>query len=269
MATPATRPRERGTRHVRPNDRPLRLRPVLLLRALQLPGGVRDRRLLHLRLLRRARGPAAYPASGAPPHGPGETEPMSVLPATPQVMAVLVENRLRFLSFLERRVGSREVAEDILQDAFVRGLDRLDQLREEDSVVAWFYRALRNAVVDHWRRTGTERRALEGLAAGDVTDAFAAGLAAGPAADEEMMRTVCECATALLETLKPEYAEVLRRVELDGLAVKQFALERGISQNNTSVRLFRAREALRRQVVHCCRTCADHGCIDCSCRATG
>jgi RNA polymerase sigma-70 factor (ECF subfamily) len=35
----------------------------------------------------------------------------------PETIAVLVENHRRFLAFLERRVGSREVAEDILQDA--------------------------------------------------------------------------------------------------------------------------------------------------------
>jgi RNA polymerase sigma-70 factor (ECF subfamily) len=44
----------------------------------------------------------------------------AVLPATPEVVAVLVENHRKFLAFLERRVGSRDIAEDILQDAFVR-----------------------------------------------------------------------------------------------------------------------------------------------------
>jgi hypothetical protein len=43
-------------------------------------------------------------------------------PTTPEVVKTLVDNHRRFLAFLERRVGSREVAEDILQDAFVRGL---------------------------------------------------------------------------------------------------------------------------------------------------
>lgn len=177
----------------------------------------------------------------------------------PSVVAVLVENHRRFLSFVERRVGSREVAEDILQDAFVRGLTRVDQLRDRQSVIAWFYRALRNALVDHWRRSRTEQRALENLAAHDDSDRVS---------DPDLMKVVCECATALLDTLKPQYSEILRRVELDGIAVKQFALENHISQNNASVRLFRAREALRRQVVNCCRACSDHGCLDCSCRET-
>ena|SRR5215207_2529268 len=42
---------------------------------------------------------------------------------TPEVLRVLLDNHARFLAFLERRVGSREEAEDIPQEAFVRSLD--------------------------------------------------------------------------------------------------------------------------------------------------
>jgi RNA polymerase sigma-70 factor (ECF subfamily) len=79
------------------------------------------------------------------------------------------------------------------------------------------------------------------------------------------MQTVCECATALLETLKPEYAAALRRVELDGIGVREFAREAGVTPNNASVRLSRARDALRRQLERSCGTCAEHGCLDCTC----
>ena len=69
----------------------------------------------------------------------------------PDAVAILVENHRSFLRFLEHRVGSREVAEDILQTAFGRAVDHAGELRDE-SVVAWFYRVLRNAVTDHFRR---------------------------------------------------------------------------------------------------------------------
>lgn len=179
----------------------------------------------------------------------------TTVPATPEVAAVLVANHRRFLAFVERRVGSREVAEDILQEAFVRGLARSGQLRDPDSVIAWFYRSLRNALTDHWRRSKSERRLFQ--------DTLPDG--AEPAVDPELMQAVCECATALLDTLKPEYAEALRRVELDGVSVKDFAREKDVTPNNASVRLLRAREALRRQVERSCGSCATHGCFDCSC----
>lgn len=185
----------------------------------------------------------------------------ATLELSPAVVTALVENHDRFLAFLERRVGSREIAEDLLQETFVRGLGRAAQLRDEESVVAWLYRALRNALVDHWRRRGAERRAVDTIST-ETEDVV-------QPVDEELFGQVCACAGGLLETLKPEYALALRRVDLDGASVKEYAGEAGITPNNASVRLFRARDALRRQVVKSCGTCAEHGCLDCSCGGRG
>ncbi len=189
------------------------------------------------------------------PVPPLDDEPL--LPASPAVVDVLVANHRRFLAFLERRVGSREVAEDLLQDAFVRGLARAGQLRDQDSVVAWFYRSLRNALVDHWRRRGVEQRAIERVAS--------AAAESVPGVDAELMDEVCTCASQLLPTLKPEYADALRIVDLAGGSVKAYAERAGITANNASVRLFRARDALRRQLERVCGTCSIHGCLDCTC----
>jgi RNA polymerase sigma-70 factor (ECF subfamily) len=52
---------------------------------------------------------------------------------------------------------------------------------------------------------------------------------------------------------------------VDGTAVKDYAAHAGISASNAGVRVFRAREALRKQVARVCGTCAEHGCLDCSC----
>lgn len=155
-----------------------------------------------------------------------------------------------------RRVSDRALAEDLLQAAFVRGLDRIDTLREGESVVAWFYRSLRNAVIDSYRRKGAAARRLENLAR-EMEEATEP--------DAELTQSVCKCVSRLADTLKPEYAEALKRIEVDGLSVQAFAEETGVSANNAAVRVFRARQALRKQVTVSCGTCADHGCFDCHC----
>jgi hypothetical protein len=53
--------------------------------------------------------------------------------------------------------------------------------------------------------------------------------------------------------------------DVDQVPVKDYAATLGISASNAGVRVFRAREALRKQVARSCGTCADHGCLDCSC----
>ena len=47
--------------------------------------------------------------------------------------------------------------------------------------------------------------------------------------------------------------------------LNDFAVATGISASNERVCAFRAREALRKQVARSCGTCAEHGCLDCSC----
>jgi len=180
-------------------------------------------------------------------------------PATPEVLQVLVENHRRFLAFLERRVGSRAAAEDILQDAFVRGLDRAGEVRDESAIVAWFYRLLRNALIDHYRRAGAEARALA-LVAGSADQVQ-------PGPDEELRDEVCACISALVPTLKPEYAAAIERVDLGGMSVAAYSSEAGITANNGAVRLHRAHQALKRQLIRSCGTCAAHGCLDCTCGA--
>src|SRR5690349_17853244 len=82
---------------------------------------------------------------------------------SPDVIAKLVANHREFLRFVERRVGDRATAEELVQDAFVRGLERGDEIR--DSVVGWFYRVLRNAVIDLQRRRAVRDERLARFAA--------------------------------------------------------------------------------------------------------
>src|SRR6478672_12550312 len=110
-------------------------------------------------------------------------------PVTPQVAEVLVANHRDFIRFVERRIGNRALAEEIVQDAFVRSLERGDEIR--DSVVGWFYRVLRNAVIDYQRRQTVANRRL---------DQFAAELDASGEPDEELTKIACACVVKLAET---------------------------------------------------------------------
>src|SRR5262245_41049253 len=106
---------------------------------------------------------------------------------------MLVQHRDEFIGFLVKRVGDRQLAEDLFQDAFARSLDRIEQVRAEDSVIAWFYRTLRNTVVDHHRRLGSAGRAL---------DRLASELVETVAPSPELHQAVCRCVARLADGLK-------------------------------------------------------------------
>jgi RNA polymerase sigma factor (sigma-70 family) len=173
---------------------------------------------------------------------------------SPDVVARLVESHREFLRFLEARVASRAVAEELLQNAFVRTLEKGSSIREDENAVAWFYRLLRNALSDHYRRNATEKRALEREAS--QTEG---------AVELELRGAVCECMKTLLPALKAEYAQMLERVDLAERDLPSVAAELGITPNNAAVRLHRARQALKRALERSCGTCAAHGCLDCNC----
>jgi len=176
---------------------------------------------------------------------------------SPEVIQRLVECHRQFLGFLEKRVESRAVAEDILQDAFVRGLERGGELQGEESAVAWFYRILRNAVIDHYRRRDAKGRAME---------SFAREMENAEQRDVGLETEICGCVLGLLDTLKAEYRDALRAVDLGNESMEVLARRANISSGNAAVRVHRARQALRERVRSACGTCAEHGCLDCHCK---
>jgi RNA polymerase sigma-70 factor (ECF subfamily) len=166
----------------------------------------------------------------------------------------LVSGHRRFLAFLKGRVGDEAVAEDILQAAYVKGLERAHQIRDSESVVAWFYRLLRNAVADHYRQQGAEARALQQFGSEQETSA-----------DPDLHAQVCACIHDALKTMQESYAEAVRRVDLEETPVDDYARQQAISQNNVWVRLHRGRKALAKRLTQLCGVCATHGCLDCHC----
>lgn len=176
-----------------------------------------------------------------------------------QRVEVLVGSKVRFLRFLERRLGNRSDAEDVLQAAFLKLVAHEGSLRDEDKLVPWFYQLLRNLIVDHYRHRDAVNRLEESVAA-DASPSTT-GL------DDALLAAVCTCVNDLIPTLKEEHAELVRRVELGEEPLHQVASDLGITSNNASVRLHRARRALREALQNACGACADHGCLDCGCRS--
>ena len=174
-----------------------------------------------------------------------------------EIVRLLLAEKGRLLAFLEERVGSRADAEDLLQIAMLRVVTKGHAVRSRDRIIPWFYRVLRNLLVDWHRRRAAAARTLRRL---ERT------VSVTQDQDEALWSQVCSCVSRILVTLRPEYTEILGRVELDEQPVVEAARELGISANNASVRLFRARRALLERLRATCGACFDHGCLDCFCR---
>jgi RNA polymerase sigma factor (sigma-70 family) len=184
----------------------------------------------------------------------GEAEEVGAVDAG-ELERVLVAQQARFLDALRRRTGSAADAQEILHGAYVRALEKGLPDADDEGLVAWFHRVLTNAFLDHARRRSVERRAMEREEAARADDR----------AEPDLRAAVCACVHDVLPALKPEYADLVRQVDLEDRRVAEVAERAGITANNASVRLHRARRMLKTHLVRLCGACATHGCLECTC----
>lgn len=170
----------------------------------------------------------------------------------PPPLEQLLRRREEFKGFLTHRLGDGAAAEDLLQDSLVKALRRGGDVQDETKLVAWFYRLLRNALVDHVRSRSAARDRERAWTSESVLDT-------------ELERHACRCFEDLLVTLKPAQAELVRRVELAGESLGEAAARLGITPNNASVTLHRARRELRARLEAFCGDCSTQACLDCDC----
>jgi RNA polymerase sigma factor (sigma-70 family) len=177
------------------------------------------------------------------------------MPETP--LDQLLGQQKQFLAFVQRRVSDSELAEDILQTAYLRAFEHQDDFKPSESAVAWFYRLLRNAVIDSYRRRASTNNALQ---------AWTRELETAAQPSPDLHNEVCACLHGIVDGLKPEYSEVLRAVDLGEERLQDFAQQHKLSPSNAGVRIHRARAALRKQLLRTCGACSQHGCLNCTCR---
>lgn len=172
----------------------------------------------------------------------------------------LLEREPAFRAFLRKRISDDAVTEDLLQQSLMKAVERGHELKKSDSAVSWFYRILRNAVTDYYRSHAADHRKLEGLR----QEMIAAGDDKMPALDE-LRPAICTCLDPLLKKMRPAYAHLIERIDLRGELPADVAKEMKLTTNNLTVRLHRARQALRASLEQACGICTKHGCLSCTC----
>ena len=167
---------------------------------------------------------------------------------------ILVANLQSFMAFARARLGDPHLAEDIVQESLVKALKAANQPSDDADTVTWFYRILRNSIIDLHRRNAVGKSALE---------RFSHELPESPGSEEE--KALCQCFKRLLPAIPPSHRVLLERIDLGGEDAAEVAAELGLTRNNLNVRLHRARGHLREMLARNCNACAKHGCLDCTC----
>ncbi|MGA5551042.1 sigma-70 family RNA polymerase sigma factor [Streptomyces pseudogriseolus] len=158
-------------------------------------------------------------------------------PRRQQYLHTLVaQHRSALVSYAERLLTDRHLAEDIVQEALVRAWFHTDKLRSgEGSARGWLLKVTRNLVIDHTRSAQARRETT-------VDDT---GEVAQPDHAEAVLTRVE--AGALLRGLTPEHREVLVHTYLYGYTVRETAQLLGVPAGTVKSRRHYALNALRRR----------------------
>jgi RNA polymerase sigma-70 factor (ECF subfamily) len=170
------------------------------------------------------------------------------------LVPLLAAERARYVKSARRRLPTEADAEDVVQKALMRAAERAGSLEDPARLRPWFARIVRRGVVDFFR----SQRPMETCDAADLP--LEAEVEVAP-------RRLCPCSLRLVDGLRPAYAEVIRRVDVEGEPMESVALALGITAGTLHVRVHRARRALRDRVMRHCGVASCGPCLDCTCSA--
>lgn len=163
----------------------------------------------------------------------------------------------RLYNAVLRLIGDREEARELTQEAFTRGLMKLDSFRGDASPYTWLFRIAVNLAISRLRkvqrhrvfslswsgRNGNGHHGAEDQASSLVDRLAQTSHPAPPSALEK--REECEQVLAALGRLDAEYRAVLVMRDIEGFDYQQMADVLGLPLGTLKSRLFRARLALR------------------------
>ena len=145
------------------------------------------------------------------------------------------------LTFIRKRVEDKAMAEDILQDVFVRIHSQIDTLENMSKLKSWFYQITRNAIIDFYR----SRKPME-----ELPDWIAK-----PQADDEKnnIRELSSCLAPMIKQLPKKYRHAVQLSEIEGKTQKEIAEKERLSISGAKSRVQRGRALLKTMLHNCCK----------------
>jgi len=133
---------------------------------------------------------------------------------------------------------SADIAEDLVQDTYLRAWKSIDLLQNEASAKAWLFTILRNENARRFERKQFQYQEVEQDLLLDEQQVSAEQLYS----QQQLLKQV--------ESLEPEYSEPLILQIIGGFSGDEIALLLGLNLNTVNTRLFRARKQLRDLLSH-------------------
>ncbi len=152
---------------------------------------------------------------------------------------IWLEYHEKLRNFISYRV-SEEIADDILQEVFIKIHSKIDSLKEGVKLESWLYQITRNTIIDHYRSKKPAETLPEWIAQPQPED-------------EKIIRgELSVCLDPMIKDLPNKYKEAIRLSEIERKSQKEVAELEGISLSGAKSRVQRGRSLLKTMLHKCC-----------------
>ncbi len=185
---------------------------------------------------------------------------MTIEPTTEAIWSHLSSDLRRFI---RRRVSDDHVADDLLQETFMRVHRNIASLKDADRLAAWVYQIARNVVHDHHRKAAHATVPLTSV--NDVSDDERSdgheskeSLASHESHEaNESHESQAGCANIawlneMIQALPDGYRQAVQLAEIEQQTQQNVAGELGLSLSGAKARIQRGRVMLKEILERCC-----------------
>lgn len=144
-----------------------------------------------------------------------------------------MKTQRELLLFVYKKVKDKSVAEDIVQDAFLKVHTRISTLKEPAKITSWIYQITRHIIMDHFRRQSKSIDEID-LVGGNE--------------EANYNECVAYCLKEMVQQLPSKYREAIELTEFENLSQIELAERLQISYSGAKSRVQRARQILRKKM---------------------
>ena len=139
------------------------------------------------------------------------------------------------------RIRDVDVADDLLQDVFIKVHARIDSLKEDAKLESWLYQITRNTIIDHYRSKRTTEELPDWIEQPQ------------PEEEEVIRKELSSCLEPMVKKLPDKYRKAVQMSEIENKTQKEVAELEGISLSGAKSRVQRGRALLKTMLHDCCQ----------------
>jgi len=146
------------------------------------------------------------------------------------------------LFFIKKRIKTKEDAEDILQDVYIKLHKNIDTLTDEKKLVSWIYQITRNTINDCYKRCYRIKKVEFEEYHIELTQEE----------EENLNDEILISMKKIIEELPKDSKELIKLYEFEDMSHSEISEKLEIKENTSKSRLKRAKEKLKNQLDECC-----------------